>query len=371
MAFWVAMAVLTAAVTVALLVPLFRKRAAADDAGPQSAIYRDQLAEIARDVARGVLPEDEAAAARAEIGRRLLHVEPATRVPGPSSSRQRLAMAAAMVVVPAVAVGGYLLLGSPDRPDMPQAARLAAPNADDIPALVAMLEGVLAGRPDDPQGWSYIIPLYMRAGEFDKAVGAYAQLIRLKGAEADPRGELGSAIGQAIIDAAGGITDSALRVFMLAKDLNPEAILPRFYVAVSLSDTGRREEAAAAWRDLIADAPEAGAPWVDFAKAELAKLEPAEPPAAAGPTPADIAAARDLPPDERNAMIASMVDRLAQRLADDPNDADGWAQLLRSYMVLGRPDDARAALANARTALAGSPETLAAVEAAAKTLELQ
>jgi cytochrome c-type biogenesis protein CcmH len=41
--------------------------------------------------------------------------------------------------------------------------------------------------------------------------------------------------------------------------------------------------------------------------------------------------------------IEQMVERLAARLAANPEDEQGWALLARSYEVLQRPDDARAA----------------------------
>ena len=79
-----------------------------------------------------------------------------------------------------------------------------------------------------------------------------------------------------------------------------------------------------------------------------------------------VAAAANLPPVERQKMIETMVASLADRLRTEPADADGWARLIRSYMVLGRADDARAALVEARTALAGDAAKLATVEAAAR-----
>ena len=77
-------------------------------------------------------------------------------------------------------------------------------------------------------------------------------------------------------------------------------------------------------------------------------------------------AAAGLSPEARAAMIEGMVGQLAARLAAAPDDPAGWARLVRSYMVLGRPDDAAAALASARTALAGNAEGLATVEAEAR-----
>ena len=68
---------------------------------------------------------------------------------------------------------------------------------------------------------------------------------------------------------------------------------------------------------------------------------------------------------DRNAMIEGMVAQLAARLEADPADGDGWARLVRSYMVLGKPDEARAALTKARAALAGDAAALASVNEAA------
>ena len=71
-------------------------------------------------------------------------------------------------------------------------------------------------------------------------------------------------------------------------------------------------------------------------------------------------------PADRLAMIEGMVAQLAAKLDQNPADGDGWARLVRSYMVLNRPEDAKAALAKARTALAGDATALAAVNDAAK-----
>jgi cytochrome c-type biogenesis protein CcmH len=60
-----------------------------------------------------------------------------------------------------------------------------------------------------------------------------------------------------------------------------------------------------------------------------------------------------LSPEQRKAMIEGMVTRLSERLHRDGADVDGWLRLVRSYMVLGEPDKARAAVVDALRALAG------------------
>jgi cytochrome c-type biogenesis protein CcmH len=58
-------------------------------------------------------------------------------------------------------------------------------------------------------------------------------------------------------------------------------------------------------------------------------------------------------PTERNSMIENMVARLAQRMAEDGSEVDGWLRLIKAYSVLGKRDQALSAAASARTALAG------------------
>lgn len=381
MGLWIAMAVLTAAATVAVLAPLFRTRSEPAAAAPaEAAIYRDQLSEIRRDVARGVLAEAEAEAARTEVARRLLGAGERTAAASPPSrSRLWLAAAVALVGVPALSLAGYLYLGSPAAPDMPLASRLSGPPSERDPAaLAAMLERTVMANPTDARGWRFLIPVYTQLGRSDDAGRAYLNLIRLTGRESDPNGEIGLALGDAIVRREGEVGALATSIFTVVQTINPADTWSRFYLAVGLTEGGKTAEAAAAWRALLADSPPEGAPWTEYARSQLAALEqnlaagaqPSTPPAA-GPSDEDVNAAAELPPDQRQQMISAMVGRLAARLAESPDDPLGWVQLMRSYMVLGEADAARQALADARAALSGKPEALAAVEAGAKALAIQ
>jgi cytochrome c-type biogenesis protein CcmH len=368
MMLWVAMAVLAAAAALSVLVPLYRARPAASvDSGAAEgvSIYRDQLDEIGRDLDRGVIGEREAAAARTEIARRLIAADREAAAPAAplSEGRRRAAMVFAVAGVPVLAVGLYLALGSPDLPDLPLSGRLAEPvETQDIAVLVSRVEAHLAQNPNDGAGWEVLAPVYGRLGRYDDAAKAYANTVRLLGSTAARE----SALGEAIVRANdGAVTAEARAAFENARALDPQAVQPRFYLALALGQEGKRDEAAAALKALIKDAP-AGAPWVPMVETVLARLEAAPPAAAPGPGAADIEAAAGLSPEARAAMIEGMVGQLAARLATEPNDPAGWARLVRSYMALGRPDDAAAALASARTALAGNAEGLATVEAEAR-----
>jgi cytochrome c-type biogenesis protein CcmH len=155
------------------------------------------------------------------------------------------------------------------------------------------------------------------------------------------------------------VTADAQAAFERARALAPDDPRPRFYLALALGDAGRKDEAISAWRALLQNAP-ADAPWVEAAKAQLASLESPGPGAAAAAPPAS----------QHAAMIEGMVEELASRLKADPGDADGWARLMRSYMVLNKPADARTALADARGAFVGDPDKTAIIEAAARDLGL-
>jgi cytochrome c-type biogenesis protein CcmH len=365
MLLWVAMAALAAAVCLPLLMALRRpsgngaERAAVD-------IYRDQLAELRRDVERGLIRADEAEAARAEIARRLLRADAASQAEvAAGDGRLRNAAAIAVVLMPLAAVAVYLGLGAPGLPDQPLAARLAAPpDSTDLAVQVARIDQHLARNPDDGRGWEVVAPVYIRMGRFDDAVTAYRHAIRVLG----PTPEREVKLGLALVTANDRVTDEAIAAFRRATALAPADVTAHVYLATALADRGEVADAVGVWRELLANGP-AEAPWRRDVEAEIARLEAGRGPSAppGGPSAADIAAAADLPPDQRAAMIEGMVSSLAARLETNSGDAQGWAQLVRSYAVLGRPDDARAALNKAKAALAADKAKIAIVDEAARS----
>jgi cytochrome c-type biogenesis protein CcmH len=378
MILWIAFAALAAAVCLPLLLALRR----APGKGAERAaveIYRDQLAELGRDVERGLVAPAEAEAARAEIARRLIRANAAAGdASAEGDGRVRNVAAIAIVAMPLAAIALYLVLGSPGVPDQPLAARLAAPPAEqDVAALVARVEEQLKARPDDGRGWEVLAPVYMSLGRAADAATAYQNAIRLLGSTAEREGNLGEAL---VAANAGRVTADARAAFERARALAPTDPRSRFYLAVALGQDGKTADAIAAWQALLADAPP-NADWAQMGRAELARLQglPPTPPAAAptagtpaprGPSDDEIAAAQNLPPDVRTAMIEGMVASLATRLQTESGDAEGWAQLVRSYVVLGRPDDARAALVKAKAALVADRAKTAIVDEAARTAGL-
>ncbi|MGD9738288.1 MAG: c-type cytochrome biogenesis protein CcmI [Bauldia sp.] len=384
MAFWIAIAVLTAAATIALLAPIYRSRAGTTSRDAEVAIYRDQLDELTRDVARGVLPESEAKSARNEIARRLLKASEEAPDSGTTKRVYSPAILATVIAVPILAVGLYLVIGEPNEPDMPIEARLEANDPGDAAmvlqraqaflndpttaspdAIGTLVDGALALHPDEPALWETAAVVYLHQQRFDDVVTAYDRLIETGGAEADPEGAVAVFLGEQMIAIAGAMTQQSAVLFGTALQAHPDNLQARFYTALILTELGQTDAAIPAWQWIIANAPPEAAPLIDAARAQLVRLGVEVPPADPAATPAVPPGAADLaalPPDQQDAQIAAMVARLDADLTANGGSPDRWAMLVRSYLVLGRVPDARTAVTNARTALATDAQGLAALE---------
>jgi cytochrome c-type biogenesis protein CcmH len=373
MMFWVLAAVLTALVTIALLLPLARGKRAGNDAEYDVEVYSDQLAEVERDRVGGLIGTDEAAHARAEIGRRLLRAKKAQNAATDRRGGSRLTTAARLCVlvgVPLLGMSVYLATGAPGLPDQPLASRATAPEqASPIATMIAQAEQHLEENPDDGRGWDVLAPIYLRAGQLQEARTAYLNAIRLLG----PTSARQSGYGEALVALASGVvTEEAAVAFQSARELQPDEPKAAFYLALALEQEGRDDRALEAFRRLAEQSPP-DAPWMTVVNEKIAALggqvadispsglpplsllPGAEADAGAvsgdvaavqpGPSQDDLAAARDMSEDERQAMIETMVGNLDRRLRENPQDIEGWIRLVRSYGVLGQPEQAGEALA--------------------------
>jgi len=217
MALWFVFALMTAAAVFAVLWPL--GRASDAQAGSDLAVYRDQLEELDRDHAAGLIGETEAQAARVEISRRLITAadvaEFAHSLPiGSSLWRRRAIAVAAVVLLPLVAVALYFTLGSPESPSQPLEARQRAVHEDrSIANLVSQVEAHLERNPDDARGYEVLAPVYLRLGRFDSAVNARRKLLALSGENAERQSDLGETLAAA---ANGIVTAEAKAAFASA-----------------------------------------------------------------------------------------------------------------------------------------------------------
>jgi cytochrome c-type biogenesis protein CcmH len=379
MLLWIAFAVMTAAVLAAVLMPLARPaRPQSSAASGALAVYRHQLDEIEAERARGLVDDKEAAAAKNEVSRRLLaSADEIDRATGGSGampqSRRAMVLLATAAFVPLLTLAFYLSYGSPGLPSFPVAERGQLPLGQaQIGDLIAKVEARLREHPEDGEGWDVIAPVYYKLGRFGDAANAYARAARLKG---ETVRRLAGFAESAVFAADGIVTEEARAAYEKILKLEPGRVEPRFWLALAKEQDGKLADALADYKGLLAEAP-ASVPWraaVESRVAEVSrrlagaeKVDPRGP----GPTAEDVAAAEKLSPDDRARMIAQMVDGLAERLKRDGRDLAGWQRLINAYAVLGREQEARKALAEARSKFPADETALAALAALAKSLGL-
>ena len=393
MIFALAAALLTALAVAAVLIPVLRRhRREPPRADYDLTVYRDQLRELESDRARGLVSEKQVEAARTEIERRMLRAArareaaqaEAEKAPEPVGAKARVGWrrrAAAIVLglcVPALAAGVYASLGSPGLPGRPF-AEIERP-VDQTETLAALNEPVeqLAARldsePDNLEGWLLLGRSYVVLQRYPEAADALRRAATLSGG--DP--EVLAMLGEAIVWANDGlVVPEAVGAFTRVLEARPSDPAARFHLALAQAQAGGVREAYDMWLALAADTP-ADAAWrsdldaLIRQAADVLEIEPGAVPRGpavaeqpVGPSEDDIAAAAEMSPDERMDMIRGMVESLAERLEENPDDPEGWLRLARSYTVLGEPEKATETL---RRGVELMPDDLATLHAYARAL---
>ena len=366
--FWIVAGLLTLGALAALLRPLFRgPRTSGDAEEPVAALFRRQLADIDTELAQGRLTPDQAAATRTEITRwMLMAAGHGDAMAAPALDRGaetfwRLGGAIGIAgILPAAAIAVYFAVGSPAAIDRSPATEAAAPHGvADLAAAADRIKAHLIEAPGDLKGWVLLARTQASLSRFAEARDAYARAIDLSPGETGLHAELGEVL---VIQAEGRVTPEAEAEFTRA----PADPRSRYYSAQAALQHGDTAGAKQKLQALLADAP-AGAPWRQAVADSLAELAPSGAAAGVdatastpGPTAEDLANARTMSPEQQQAMIHGMVERLARRLEQHPDDKDGWARLAHAYDVLGEPDKAKAAHAREAAAGTGSPAPAAA-----------
>lgn len=416
MIFWLVAAIMTAVVVAFLIAPLLRRRdrndmadAAKSSGAASLAVYRDQLGEIDRDLAAGVLSADQADAARREVQRRLLAAAEDSKAARTSKSSDRpLRWPALLVVVtlPLTVLGLYVAFGSPGIPSQPFAER--APAGNDLIDLTARADGLarrLVAEDGPAEDWALLGRTLAQLERFPQAAEAIRQAIA-KGLDGP---QIRVFLGEVLVAAnQGRVTQEAREAFAWTLENEPANPYALYYAGLALAQDGRTQQAfdlwvslarasppeapwlqplgqqiAAAAQDLGVAMPDLTAPNVatpntlvpgDVASGDAAPnvAAPAGDSAPPGPSQAEVEAAAEMTPEERDAFVRSMVDRLASRLDEEPNDLEGWLRLGRAYLVLGDTDDARMAIEKATPLVEALPQDApqrAALKALAETLD--
>ena len=206
--------------------------------------------------------------------------------------------------------------------------------------LVAQVEEHLANNPDDGRGWEVVGPVYMRLGRFEDAVrrgamrcGSTASAVR----ESD--------LGESLMVAANGVVDRRGEGGVRARACgSTRTIKARCSSSASpLSRRGNRQSGGdlARYAQRLRPHPLGPNRAPDDRAGRRDRSARSRQPAP-GPSAEDVAAAQQMKPEHRDAMMRGMVERLAERLKQDGSDIEGWLRLVRAYAVLGERDKARA-----------------------------
>ena len=363
-------AVLALGVLAIMLWPLVNRRSG--QSAPREEydinVYKDQLLEIEADLERGLLNEEQGRAARVEIKRRMLAAADSGEATVEQASGSNTLMIVILSIsVPVGAVLLYLSLGSPERPDQPFAARdmraATAQNEQDqkINQSAAKLAAFLQKNPDDQRGWTLLARTYLSLGRYPDSADAYAEVYRISGESPEFAVDYGEALALA---AESQIPEQARALFekaLAADRADPKA---RYYLGLYKVQQDDVRGGMQAWIDLAAMSP-ANAPWMTILNQQInraasdsgidpASLTPSaealalaktiqqdiaeaqtEQSTAPGPSNADVKAAMGMAEGDRNQMIRTMVERLANKMKENPDNKDGWVRLERAYRVLG------------------------------------
>ena len=389
--FWVVAGGLLVAVAALMLRALSRPL---DDeaAHPDLKVYRDQLAEVDRDLARGVIGAEEAGRLRTEVSRRLLEADRALRGASAGRTLPLVPVAAVVALLLAGGAGVYWQIGAPGYPDMPLAARLAAsetlyrtrPSQAEaeaqapapVPAepdaqfadLMEKLRAAVQARPDDLRGLELLARNEAILGRNIEAARAQEHLVALLGDQATVEQHL-AALEYLVVAAGGYVSPQAEAHLTRVLTTEPANKLARYYAGLMFAQVGRPDRTFEFWEPLLAEGPE-DAPWIAPIRAALPDVAARAgvrytPPDARGPDAAAMAAAGEMSAEDRQAMIEGMVGQLESRLLAEGGPEEEWLKLFNALSVLGQPERVTSALKTAETAFAADPAALERLRAAA------
>jgi cytochrome c-type biogenesis protein CcmH len=374
--FWFVAAGITIAVVGFISRPLWSggSAAAASASGrPEDvAVYKRQLAELERDVELGLIAESEAISSRHEISRRLLLADKVgTESPagaGILSGTQRKVIAGLVIVaVPVTALLVYFVNGVPSYSDLPYAKRCPDFEREEfMNEDVRLIVDCLAVRMDqNPQaeGLGTLGRFYNSLGRHTDASQAYASALELSG----PNVEYLEGLGVSVTSANQAfISEVASEAFRQANKLDPKSPTSRYYLAEFEYQNGNDIEALRQWVDLLEET-EPGTPLYDIVNQRIGRgIEQSQAQSNAPVAPAEL----EFENEDQAAMVRSMVDGLALRLKEDPNDLEGWLRLIRSHSVLNEVEKAQAAISTATLTFLADPAALEQIIALSEELSL-
>jgi cytochrome c-type biogenesis protein CcmH len=326
-----------------------------DLAAEQIGLLQAERGRLDAAMSNGTLTAAEHERACLELDRRLLALSRQMDSPSPAPSARPVYWTLGLVV-PATALAIYLVLGSPQSPDRPHAAR-----TDEIAAAKSTAEasqnagaeafraalGATEENPRDIETWLDLAEAAAAVGDMETEIRALRTALDLTNKDPAIMSMLAEALSRA---ADGQVTVPARDLVNTVLAVNPEEPRALFLAGLAHFQDGDYANAISRWQRLLAIS-KPDAPWVGLVRENIARaaeagniaLDSRQP----GPDAAALADAANMTADERAEMINSMVSRLERKLDENPNDVEGWLRLARAYDVMEQPARALFALSQA------------------------
>ena len=339
------------------------------------------LEAVDRDEAAGLIAPSEAELSRIRIaedyGAYVAEENSSAQTAQPSSSRGTFAAIGSVLAMGMVAVTTYAMAGSPGFRDHPLDWRIEHDPMVQVAHNVDRMEAYLAANPEDATAWAMVAPIYFEFQDWSKAAHAYLSAARYGDFTDLQKSQLLVMATRAMLGETEGLfTEPSKIVAEAAARFNPQNIEARFLQADAIEQTSSTAEAIEEWQGFLEAFPDDTAGFGELAAQRLDLLgEKASANDSAGPgkgpTQDQIDAAAGLSDEDQAIMIEGMVERLANRLEEEPSNLEGWEQLIRSYVVLGRTNDAQTALESARNSLQSNPDAERRLKSLAEELSLE
>ena len=392
MLFWGIAGLLTLICVILVIWPLLRqKKVLETNVDYNLKVYKDQLSEVDKDFQIGRVDSKELDAIKTEIQRRILteNVEANQQKQSKQLTPTTYVIFTliASFLIPSATIGIYANYGSPGHPDAPLSKRADLPTPKTvvkttsqekkpneqhvgIDNMITNLQEKLKVNPKELENWELLGRTLLIRKQYAAASDSLRQAVSIFPSSLELRAIYAEAL---VLAAQGRISREALKQFKLVSKSSPEDPRVRYYLGLADYQQDKIELALQKWTTLLEETPQ-NAPWrkmltsrIDQATKDLGikTSEPMQKLAAnqkstassvntakssilkegfQGPTSDDIRAAQALSKNDRQEMINNMVNGLAAKLKDNPNDLNGWLRLSRSYKVLGKPQKSKQAL---------------------------
>jgi len=291
---------------------------------------------------------------------------------------------AGLLALAAVAVALFRGGGDAEAAGNVSANAVAPQQPGDMAGMIAALTERVRQDPDDHESWFQLGFLLRNTGRYLQAEQAFRRAAELAPNNANYLAYRAEIL--LVMARNDEVPPEAERLLRRVIELEPDNPQAKFYLATIRDIKGQHRGAVDDLIALLRSAPP-GATWepqvrtalVGIAREHDIDIEGRLPPPRAapiasataaipGPTSEQMEQARAIPPSRQDEMVKGMVDRLAARLRQNPRNAEGWIQLMRSRMVLNDPNAAGEALRAGLAAFNGDAATQGRLREAARAL---